>query len=160
MRIIGIDPGSRITGFGIIDAHGNRYQYVHAGNINVATGAIPERIASIFSQLTQIIKQYQPSVASVEQVFMHLNADSALKLGQARGAAIAALVAQDIQIHEFSAKQIKNSITGTGQAQKQQVQFMVKRLLNHSQQLPEDAADALAAALCYGFSRGTSGLRH
>ena len=159
MRVIGIDPGSRRTGYGLVDIQVNHYRFVDCGFISVSEGDISVRIASIFSELSSIIEQHQPTVASVEQVFMHINADSALKLGQARGAAISALVAKNIRVHEFTAKQIKQAVTGTGQAQKQQVAFMVKRLLRINQTLQEDAADALAAALCFGFNRGTSVLK-
>lgn len=160
MRIIGIDPGLRKTGYGIIEVQANHYRFVDCGCIETKQTTIAIRIQTIFTQLTEIIEQHQPSVASVEQVFMHVNPDSALKLGQARGASICALTVKNIQVYEYSAKQIKNTIVGTGQAQKKQVQFMVSRLLNISGDLQEDAADALAGALCHGFQRGTRLLKH
>lgn len=149
--IIGIDPGSRRTGYGIIRLEGNRHVYLTSGYLNLTNFPSNERLRQIFLGLQQIMESYQPHEAAIEQIFMQENANSALKLGQARGAAIVAL---DIPIEEYSARQVKKSVVGHGGATKDQVQFMVKRLLNLSGTLQPDAADALAVALCHAQARG------
>lgn len=148
--IIGIDPGSRRTGYGIIKLDGNRHTYLTSGYLDVAAYPVAERLRKIFLGLQEIMQNHQPHEAAIEQVFMQDNPGSALKLGQARGAAIVAL---DISVAEYSAREVKKSIVGNGAATKDQVQFMVKRLLNISGKLQPDAADALAIALCHAFSR-------
>lgn len=148
--IIGIDPGSRRTGFGVIQVSGNRHIYLASGCLDVASYPACERLRHIFTGVQQIIDTYQPQEAAVEQVFMHENPGSALKLGQARGAAIVAL---SIPIAEYSARQVKKSVVGHGAANKEQVQFMVQRLLNLRQSLQPDAADALALAICHAQAR-------
>lgn len=148
--ILGIDPGSRITGYGVIMAEGRGWRYVDSGCIRMKTeDALPDRIRTIFAGVTEIIRRWQPTQASVEQVFLAKNADSALKLGQARGAALAAIVCHDISVAEYTARQIKQSVVGTGAAEKEQVQQMVMHLLNLTSAPQADAADALAAALCH-----------
>lgn len=149
--IIGIDPGSRRTGYGIIRLEGNRHIYLTSGYLNLTNFPANERLRQIFLGLQQIMQSYQPHEAAIEQIFMQENPNSALKLGQARGAAIVAL---DIPVEEYSARQVKKSVVGNGAATKDQVQFMVKRLLNLSGTLQPDAADALAVALCHAQARG------
>lgn len=148
-RVLGVDPGSRITGFGIIDFDGRQSAYVTSGVIRMEEQAFPERLRAIFDRLGEIIATHEPSVAAVEQVFVRRNPDSALKLGQARGAAICACTARDVALHEYTASAIKQALTGTGGAGKDQVQYMVRMLLTLSGTLREDASDALAVALCH-----------
>jgi len=151
--IIGIDPGSRITGYGIIAAEGRSWRYIDSGCIRMNTEqALPDRVKTIFSSLTELIQHWQPTQASVEQVFLSNNADSALKLGQARGAALAALVSQNIPVAEYSARQIKLAVVGTGAAEKAQVQHMVMHLLKLDKAPQADAADGLAAAICHAHA--------
>jgi crossover junction endodeoxyribonuclease RuvC len=145
--ILGIDPGSRITGFGVISSDGNKHEYLTSGCIKLTQTEFPLRLRQIFVALSEIINTYNPQKAAIEQVFMHTNANSALKLGLARGAAITALVVKDIPVAEYSARQIKQAIVGYGAATKAQVQHMVKILLNLTGEIQEDAADALAIAL-------------
>jgi crossover junction endodeoxyribonuclease RuvC len=151
--ILGIDPGSRITGYGVIRVEGSRHVYLASGCVRVQDENLPERLRQIFLSLQEIVQTYQPDEAAIEQVFMHQNAGSALKLGQARGAAIVALAATEIKIAEYSARQIKQSVVGFGAAKKEQVQHMVRVLLNLTGIPQVDAADALAVALCHANSR-------
>ena len=151
--ILGIDPGSRITGFGIINVVGSRNEYVTSGCIRVADNSFPERLKKIFDNLSEIIERYCPQEMAIEQVFMAKNAGSALKLGQARGAAIVAGVNQGLAVSEYSARQIKQSVVGSGAADKAQVQHMVKVLLSLSDLPQEDAADALATAMCHAHTQ-------
>ena len=153
--IIGIDPGSRLTGYGIIEKDGQKLKFVDAGTIRTETKEMPERLKRIFAGIHRIVEFHGPTEAAVEQVFMAQNPDSALKLGQARGAAIAALVNLDLQVAEYTARQIKQSVVGYGAAEKEQVQMMVMKLLNLSIQPQSDAADALAAAICHAHASGT-----
>ena len=153
--IIGIDPGSRLTGYGIIEKDGQKLTFVDAGTIRTETTEMPERLKRIFAGVERIVKFHGPTEAVVEQVFMAKNPDSALKLGQARGAAIAALVNLDLQVAEYTARQIKQAVVGYGAADKEQVQMMVMRLLNLSIKPQQDAADALAAAICHAHASGS-----
>lgn len=153
--IIGIDPGSRLTGYGIIEKDGQKLKFVDAGTIRTETKEMPERLKRIFAGIHRIVEFHGPTEAAVEQVFMAQNPDSALKLGQARGAAIAALVNSDLVVAEYTARQIKQSVVGYGAAEKEQVQMMVMKLLNLSIQPQSDAADALAAAICHAHASGT-----
>lgn len=148
--IIGIDPGSRRTGYGVIRLDGNRHIYLTSGHLNLTALPVCDRLRQIYLGLQQVMQTYQPNEAAIEQIFMQENASSALKLGQARGAAIVAL---DVPVAEYSARQVKKSVVGSGAATKEQVQFMVKRLLNLSGNLQPDAADALAVALCHAHAR-------
>ena len=150
--ILGIDPGSRKTGFGIINAIGNKTEYVTSGVIRIPDVELPERLKVIFNSITQIINQYCPQEMAIEQVFMAKNAASALKLGQARGAAIVAAVALDLPVSEYEARKVKQSVVGNGAADKLQVQHMIKTLLRLPAAPQEDAADALAVALCHANS--------
>lgn len=149
--ILGIDPGSRKTGYGLVQHLGGRSEYVSSGVIRM-TGelSLPERLKVIFTSICEIIDQYCPQEVAVEQVFLAKNANSALKLGQARGAAISAAVSRNLPVAEYEARKVKQSVVGTGAADKFQVQHMVKTLLKLPGAPQEDAADALAVALCHG----------
>ena len=153
--ILGVDPGSRKTGFGIINVVGSTHEYVTSGVIRLPNEELPERLKVIFDSLTEIIEQHCPQQVAVEQVFMAKNAGSALKLGQARGAAIVACVTQGLEVAEYSARQIKQAVAGTGAANKEQVQHMVKTLLKLPAMPQEDAADALGAAICHANTRAS-----
>lgn len=148
--IIGIDPGSRFTGYGVIRWEGNQSRYIDSGCLAVLSYSPNERLKKIFLGIQAIVQQHEPHEAAIEQIFMHQNPGSALKLGQARGAAIVAL---GTSISEYSARQVKQSVVGYGAAGKSQVQQMVKRLLNITHELQADAADALAVALCHAHTR-------
>lgn len=155
--IIGIDPGSRMTGYGIIKTYGERLEFLDAGTIHTGNGEMPERIGNIFAGVSRIVAHYQkyesvPMYAAIEQVFMATNPDSALKLGQARGAAIAALTAQGLVVSEYTARQIKQAVCGYGAASKEQISQMVCRLLDLSVTPQADAADGLACAICHAHS--------
>ncbi len=151
--IIGLDPGSRITGYGVIESTGNRNRYITSGCIRIKATDFAQRLEQIFSGLRDILAEYQPDEAAIEQVFMHQNPNVAIKLGQARGAAITALAIHPMPVAEYSARQIKQSVVGYGNAAKDQVQHMVCRLLNLSDTPQVDAADGLAVALCHSHMR-------
>lgn len=153
IRILGIDPGSRFTGFGVIESDGRKAHYITSGFIRVTGETWAERLGVVFEGITELVQTHQPDEMSIERVFMHRNADSALKLGQARGAAICAVITNNVPVHEYSPAEIKQSVVGKGNAAKEQVQHMVRVLLNLPGNPQEDAADALAAALCHGNSR-------
>lgn len=153
MIILGIDPGSRLTGYGVIRQTGSKFEYLASGCIRMTQDDIPERLKQIFDGVSQIIEQTQPQVFAIEQVFMARNPDSALKLGQARGAAIVAAKVAGLQVYEYSARQVKQSVVGTGAAAKEQVQHMVRSLLKLPANPQADAADALAVALCHGHTQ-------
>jgi crossover junction endodeoxyribonuclease RuvC len=154
-RIIGIDPGSRRTGYGIIDVVGGKIAYVSSGIIRLPEKSLPDRLKIIFDGVSQLIEQYQPEQMGIEEVFLARNASSALKLGQARGAAIVAGVNADLSVGEYSARSVKQSVVGTGAADKTQVQMMIVQLLKLSESPAEDAADALAVAICHAHSMRT-----
>lgn len=149
MRILGVDPGSQKTGVGIIDVQGNRIRYVHHAMIRTGKGEFDERLSVLFSGLSAIIRDYRPEVAAIEDVFVSKNVASALKLGQARGALVAACGAADLRVHPYSPTKVKQSVVGTGRAEKTQVQHMIRMLLSPPEPLAEDAADALAVAICH-----------
>lgn len=149
MIILGIDPGSRITGYGVIRNLSNKIEYLDSGHINVKGDTFPQKLGNIFQQLSSIIEQHKPEQMGIENVFMHKNADSALKLGQARGAAICAGYHAGVEVFEYAPREIKLTIVGKGSALKQQVQHMVTRLLSLRQELQADEADALAIAICH-----------
>ena len=150
MRILGIDPGSRITGFGVIDVPApQRVVYVASGVIKTAQGTLAERIAEIVQGIGEVALTYSPTVSAIEQVFVNVNPAATLMLGQARGAAIAALVLAKLPVYEYTALQVKKSVVGQGKAAKEQVQDMVVRLLQLPAAPSADAADALACALCH-----------
>ncbi|WP_407898776.1 crossover junction endodeoxyribonuclease RuvC [Ferrigenium sp. UT5] len=148
-RILGIDPGLRITGFGVIDKQGQQLHYVASGCIKTPAGELPERLKVILSALGEVIAQHLPELAAVEKVFVNVNPQSTLLLGQARGAAICAAVQAGLPVAEYTALQIKQAVVGNGHADKEQVQAMVVRLLNLSGTPSPDAADALACAICH-----------
>ncbi len=152
-RILGIDPGSRLTGFGILDFTGNEAAYVASGTVRSLDGDFPSRLRQIFESVSAIVEDYSPDVVAIESVFMHKNAGSALKLGQARSAALCATFSRAVEVHEYAPREIKLAIVGTGSASKEQVQHMVVSLLSLSAAPAPDAADALAAALCHGHQR-------
>ncbi len=163
-RILGIDPGLRITGFGIIESDGRSSCYIHSGNIRIhGTGSeagMAQRLGLIFSKLTEVIAQYQPAEIAVEEVFVSRNIASALKLGHARGAAISAAVQSQIPVSEYSARSVKQAVVGNGAASKEQIQHMVLRLLALRGVLQADEADALAVSLCHAHSSLLAGDRH
>ena len=151
--ILGIDPGSRITGYGLIKKTGARFSYVSSGCIKTYGDELAGRLQQIFAGVSEIIQQHQPNEFAIEQVFMAKNPDSALKLGQARGSAIVAATQYDLPVYEYSARQIKQSVVGKGSADKTQVQHMVRHILKLPGTPQADAADALAVALCHGHTQ-------
>ncbi len=156
-RILGIDPGLRVTGFGIIEKHGNQLVYVASGCIKSNDRqALPERLKTLFAGISEVIATYVPDQAAVEKVFVNVNPQSTLLLGQARGAAISALVHAGLPVAEYTALQTKQAVVGHGKAAKDQVQAMVIRLLNLPGAPTADAADALACAICH--AHGGQGL--
>ena len=153
IRILGIDPGSIATGYGIIDTEGNHSTHIDNGIIPVSGDSLADKLGIIHSGILDLIDQFAPAEIAIEQVFMHRNADSALKLGQARGAAITACAGRELPVFEYTANQVKKATVGKGHAAKQQVQHMVKVLLCLNEVPAADAADALAIALCHAHSR-------
>jgi len=157
-RILGIDPGSRITGYGLIDVDGQHTRHVDNGCIETGVPEMPRRLQRIFAGLAGVLAQYRPDQVAIEQVFMHRNADSALKLGHARGAAIVACMQSELEVHEYTPTQIKKAIVGRGAADKVQIQHMVRVLLGLPEVPQADAADALAVAICHAHYQ--QGLAH
>jgi crossover junction endodeoxyribonuclease RuvC len=155
VRILGIDPGSRITGYGVIDFHQNHARHVASGCIHVRGNDLSARLRAIFDGITAIVDGEGPAELAVEQVFFHRNAASALKLGQARGAALMAGVTKGLPLYEYSPNQVKQAVTGRGHAAKNQVQHMIKMLLCLRELPASDAADALAVAICHGHTAQT-----
>ena len=156
-RILGIDPGLRVTGFGVIEMQGNQLHYVASGCIKSNDKqTLPERLATLFSGISEVVGTYQPAQAVVEKVFVNVNPQSTLLLGQARGAAISALVHAGLPVNEYTALQVKQAVVGHGKAAKEQVQQMVMRLLKLDGAPSADAADALACAICH--AHGGQGL--
>ena len=147
--ILGIDPGSRTTGYGVIRAEGQKLTYLDSGCIRTAEGELSQRLLEIFNGVCQLMETFNPHEVSIEQVFMHENASSALKLGHARGVAMVACASHRIHIYEYSPRQIKQSVVGYGGAEKEQVKQMVMRLLMLKSAPQSDAADALAIAICH-----------
>ncbi|HVT37307.1 MAG TPA: crossover junction endodeoxyribonuclease RuvC [Nevskiaceae bacterium] len=155
-RILGIDPGSRHTGYGLIECASNRNRHLAHGRIDTLEGEMPQRLLAILNGLTDLIREYQPDEIAIEETFVNrANPASALVLGQARGAAICACAQAGLPLAEYAAAQVKVAIAGNGRAEKQQVQHMVKVLLNLRAALPLDASDALAVALTHAHVRGT-----
>ncbi len=148
-RVLGIDPGSRKTGFGVIESGRYHPSYVVSGVIRVEKFSGAERLKNIFESVSLLIEQYQPTVMAIEKVFVYKNPSSAIKLGQARGVILCAAAMKSIPIVEYTPTQIKSTIVGQGHAGKEPVQFMVKQLLRLTEVPQEDAADALACALCH-----------
>jgi len=153
VRILGLDPGSRITGYGVVDAGGREVRYVASGCIRVGDGAMAGRLLEIHRHVTELVDAYAPGEIAIERVFMHRNPDSALKLGQARGAALCGACHAGARVFEYAARAVKQSLTGTGAAEKAQIQHMVKALLALEGRLSADAADALAIAVCHAQHR-------
>ncbi len=145
MRILGLDPGSRITGIAVIEDS----SLLFAESLRLGSGPLPGRLGRVLERVSEVVTEFAPQAAAVEAVFMSRNARSALVLGQARGAAVAGLVASGLQVHEYSPREVKQAIVGRGSADKQQIQHMVRVLLGVRSPLEEDAADALAVALCH-----------
>jgi crossover junction endodeoxyribonuclease RuvC len=149
MRILGIDPGLRVTGFGLIEKQGQRIVYLTSGCIRTVGESLPDRIRTILDGLTEVIAEGCPDQVAVEKVFVNVNPASTLLLGQARGAAICAAVLRSLPIAEYTALQVKQAVVGNGHAKKEQVQEMVRRLLKLPGHPSPDAADALACAICH-----------
>jgi len=160
MRILGIDPGSRITGYGIISHEGNHLVHIDNGAIHTdSRKEFPLRLKEIYRALTDVISDYHPDAVAIENIFFATNVQSALKLGQARGAAIVAGVNAGLQVFEYTALQVKQSVVGHGRASKDQVQKMLKVLLNLPEIAQEDASDALAVAVCHAHSSRLNAVR-
>ena len=151
-RILGIDPGLRVTGYGLIESRGNTLLYVASGCVRTCTGSLPTRLGIIARDLAHLIAEMQPTEVAVEKVFVNVNPSSTLLLGQARGAAIAAAVLAGLPVCEYTAGQVKQAVVGGGRAEKLQVQAMVVRLLALPGPPQSDAADALAAAICHAHA--------
>ncbi len=162
VRILGIDPGLRVTGFGVIEKSGEALSYIASGTIKTASGKtedreeLPARLKIILDGLFEVIATYQPEEVAIEKVFVNVNPQSTLLLGQARGAAISAAVMRNLSVAEYTALQVKQSVVGNGHAAKEQVQEMVKRLLKLPAVPKPDSADALACAICH--AHGGQGL--
>ncbi|MDP6436802.1 MAG: crossover junction endodeoxyribonuclease RuvC [Gammaproteobacteria bacterium] len=158
-RVLGIDPGSRVTGYGILDTDGQQSKYIASGvikTLHADKGAA--RLEVIFAETNDLIENYQPAELAIERVFVSRNADSALKLGQARAAAICATFGTSMPVYEYAAREVKQAVVGKGNAEKEQVQHMVRVLLSLTEDLSMDASDALGVALCHAHTR-TTGLR-
>jgi crossover junction endodeoxyribonuclease RuvC len=154
MRILGIDPGLRVTGFGVIDKTGQTLTYVTSGVIKTADADLPSRLNTIFEGISTLVRQHSPDQSSIEKVFVNVNPQSTLLLGQARGAAICGLVASGVPVAEYTALQLKQAVVGYGRATKEQMQQMVVRLLGLSGVPSSDAADALGMAICHAHGGG------
>ena len=154
-RVLGIDPGSRVTGFGVIDSDGSHSRYLESGCIRTASGDFPDRLGEIFRGLGEVLDAWQPQEVAVEQVFVARNAASALKLGQARGAAISAIVTRELPVYEYTPAAVKQGLVGNGRAEKEQVQHMVQVILGLQGRMTLDQSDALAIALCHAHSAST-----
>lgn len=154
MRIMGIDPGYAIMGYGVVDMHGNNFKLVGYGAITTDKDIdMPARIKVLYSELMQVISSYEPEVTAIEELFFNSNAKTAIKVGQARGAAILACANSGLEIFEYTPLQVKQGLVGYGRADKNQVQMMVKTILNLKETpKPDDAADAIAAAICHGHA--------
>ena len=154
-RILGIDPGSRVTGYGLIDSDGRHSRHLTSGVIKTEGEDFPVRLGIIFRGVAELIAEHKPAVFAIEQVFLAKNAQSALKLGQARGAAICAAVNAELPVFEYSPREVKQAVVGNGGADKSQMQFMIRTLLNLQLNPSEDQADALGIALCHGHVGAT-----
>ena len=151
IRVLGIDPGSQRTGFGVVDAVGSRLTYVASGVIRTSQAEFAARLCEIFRCMQSVVEQYQPQEIAIEKVFVNRNPDSALKLGQARGAAICGTADAGAVVFEYATRQIKQAVVGSGNAEKSQVQLMMRSLLKLDAPVQADAADALAAAVCHAL---------
>ena len=159
IRIIGVDPGSRSTGYGIVESDGSRLVHVASGFVRAAEGEWSNRLRRIFEELDAVIDAHSPDEFAIEKVFMHRNPSSALKLGQARGVAILAASLRSLSVHEYSPNEIKQAVTGKGHASKEQIQYMTKVLLSLREPPQSDQADALAVAICRAHLRATTARR-
>jgi crossover junction endodeoxyribonuclease RuvC len=156
-RILGIDPGSRVTGYGLIESDGLRSRHLASGCVRVADQPWPQRLGDIFQGLLEVVRSYRPQEVAVEQVFFSRNPAAALKLGQARGAAICAALSAGVTVHEYSPRAVKQAVVGSGGAEKAQVEHMVRIILSLQGELVEDQADALAVAICHAHTLGRAG---
>jgi crossover junction endodeoxyribonuclease RuvC len=154
VRILGIDPGLRVTGFGVIEQAGSRLKYVTSGCVRSGEGELAARLKTLLEGLGEVIAANRPQQVAVEKVFVNVNPQSTLLLGQARGAAICAAVIAGLPVAEYTALQVKQAVVGKGKAKKEQVQHMVRRLLALPGDPSPDAADALACAICYAHASG------
>jgi crossover junction endodeoxyribonuclease RuvC len=159
LTILGIDPGSQVTGFGVIVVEGKALRYLASGCIRTRGGELAERLRIIFEGATRLVEEYRPDEVSVERVFVNRNVDSALKLGHARAAALCGTFLHAVPVHEYAAREIKLAVTGSGAAEKVQVAHMVRRLLAVNGPLASDAADALAVAICHAQLRDGRAMR-
>ena len=151
--ILGIDPGSRITGYGLIKESKQKLQYIDSGCIRTSEGELSQRLLQIFNGICQLMEEYAPDEVAIEEIFMHQNPNSALKLGHARGVAMVACASHRVNVSEYSAREVKQSVAGYGAAQKNQVKHMVVALLMLNSSPQSDAADALAIAICHSHTR-------
>ena len=158
MKILGLDPGLRVTGYGVIEKVGSTLTYITCGCIKSPDGELPDRLKNILNSVQEVISRYAPGEVAVEKVFVNVNPQSTLLLGQARGAAICAAVSGNLPVSEYTALQVKQAVVGNGHATKEQVQEMVKRLLNLSGYPSPDAADALACAICHAHGGALGGM--
>jgi crossover junction endodeoxyribonuclease RuvC len=157
LRILGIDPGSRLTGFGVLDCVAGRTTYIASGSVSTIDGSFQQRLKQIFTSVCEIMREYRPDVVAIESVFVHKNVGSALKLGHARSAAICATFEFQTDLFEYAPREIKQAIVGTGAGTKEQVQHMVRSLLELDGDPAPDAADALATALCHAHQHRMHG---
>jgi crossover junction endodeoxyribonuclease RuvC len=155
LRVMGIDPGSRVTGYGIIETDGVRSRHLDSGCIRTADGPFPSRLGEIFDGIRAVLQRWQPREVAIEDVFVSRSAGSALKLGQARGAAITAVVNGGVPVFEYTPAAVKQGLVGNGRAEKEQVQHMVRIILGIQGRLALDQSDALAIALCHAHSEAT-----
>jgi crossover junction endodeoxyribonuclease RuvC len=153
--VLGIDPGSRKCGYGFIDVMGSKLDYVASGVIRVEHLEFPQRLQTIYATLGELIERYTPEEAAIEEVFMGKSSASALKLGQARGAAMVACTSHHLAVYEYATRKVKQAVVGTGTAAKEQIQHMIKNLLKLTDSPQEDAADALSVAVCHAHTRHT-----
>ncbi len=158
LRILGLDPGLRVTGYGVIEKSGSALTYVSSGCIKSPDGELPDRLKNILNSVQEVIARHAPAQVAVEKVFVNVNPQSTLLLGQARGAAICAAVSRDLPVSEYTALQVKQAVVGNGHAKKEQVQEMVKRLLKLPGYPSPDAADALACAICHAHGGELAGV--
>ncbi len=154
-RILGIDPGSRITGYGVVESDGRKSVHIASGCSKLRQGDLPQRLGEIYRAVSQVIQEYAPTEMAVEEVFVSKNPSSALKLGHARGAAVCAGVMAGLEIAEYTPRRIKQAVVGTGAADKEQVQHMIKLILQLKEKLAADQADALAVAISHAHSNST-----
>jgi len=156
VRVLGIDPGSLVTGYGVIDVTGSHISYVTCGCVRTSGEEMAERLREIFDGISEVLAANSPNEIAIERVFVNRNPDSAIKLGQARGVALSATFGMQLPVFEYAARQVKQGVVGSGGADKLQVQHMVRALLGLSGKLQADAADALAVAICHANHRQLS----